>query len=151
MKQCHSIKVSVFVKPEEDEKKIFSALNKLINSEAETEKDKTIMIERKAEGFNQRTITIYEAIIKKENQVNKFIKRILKSLNEQQKELLKKNAHTRIDDELFFCLRLDKQKLAEENIISVIEAGECYYIKMKLACYPKNKDAALKVIKEIFK
>ena len=149
MKQCHSIKVSVFVKPEEDKEKIFSALNQLVN--LNTEKDKISITERKAEGFNQRTILIYEALIRKENQVNKFIKRILKSLTEQQKELLKKNAHTMIDDELFFCLRLDKKKIAEEDIMLMIESGECYYIKMKLACYPKNKTAALKLIKEIFK
>ena len=146
MKIAHNIKISVFCKPEEDYDKIKNSFLKLVPFNLEEEK---LRIEEfNATSFNERTIKIIELTLEKEKHTNKFLNFLLKNLNEEQKQLLTRQIETKLDNDLYFYIRLDKTKLIEENEFWVTDSGDCYHIKISVAAFPSNRAAAIKVMKE---
>jgi hypothetical protein len=146
MKLAHSIKVSVFIKSEENEVPVREKLLSLFPFNFEEEK--LILNRSKAQGFNQRQIIIYEVNLEKERHTNAFLKFLREKLDEQQKEMLM-HQENRLDEECNFFLRLDKQSLLN-NSINITDCGECFHIRISIAAFPKKKEAALEVVKKIF-
>lgn len=146
MKYANKVKITVFVKPEEDEAKIVGALRSIIPFNIEQQK---VALKRSiAQGFNEKKIIIYELELKKESHTNAFLKRLNERLSEQQKDMLVLQDN-RIDDECCFYMRLDKQKLLEGEY-SLTDSGECYHIMMCVAAYPKKRECAKDVVRKIF-
>ena len=54
------------------------------------------------------------------------------------------------DDDLNFFLRLEKPKLFNHEYW-ITDSGDCMHIKINLAAFPKKKEKAAPLIKEIFK
>lgn len=147
MKLVHNIRVNVFVKEDESEKLIKEKLFMLFPFDFEKEK---IKLDKKVvKGFNEKNIIIYDVLIEKERHTNRFLKNLLENLNNEQKDLLIKQAETRIDRELDLFLRLDKEKLLD-NKYWVTGSGNCFHIKFCLAVFPKNKENVLKLIEKMF-
>jgi len=146
MKLAHNVKLSVFCKPEEDYDKIKSSFLKLVPFNLEEEK--LSLEEMNASTFNERTIKIIELTLEREKHTNKFLGFLLKNLNEEQKQLLLRQLDSRIDNNLYFYIRLDKKKLIEEDKFWVTDSGECYHIRISVAAFPSNRETAMKVIKE---
>jgi len=112
-----------------------------------------ILIELKktnATGFNEKKIIILEIYLEKEKHINKFLENLNKKLSKEQKELLIKQAESRLDDELNFFLRFDKEALVNENKLLLTDKGNCYHITIKIAAFPHKRESALKVIDKIF-
>lgn len=149
MRYVHNIKITVFVKPEEND---FHSLikNKLINLVPfNIEEQKISVLGSPVEGFESRKIIIYEIDLLKENHTTSFIKNLKEKLPGEQKQLLLSQRWSRLDDELNFYIRLDKQELLKEKY-SITDSGDCFHIKMHIAAFPKNRESALKVIEKIF-
>ncbi|MDP2749933.1 MAG: RNA-binding domain-containing protein [Nanoarchaeota archaeon] len=146
-KIANRVTISVFVKPEESEAEIESALKKLLN--IDVEKEKIQIKKQKAVGFNERIIKILEVTIDKNRLVNKFIEQLSSRLKPEQKELLIRQTDSRLDDDLNFFMRLDKQRLINDDYW-ITDEGDCYHIKIGIACFPKKRENAFIVIKKIF-
>jgi RNA binding exosome subunit len=147
VKYANNITINVFVKPEEDEETIRKTFLELIN--LDLEKEKLLLKRKKAKGFNQRAIIIYEVRLEKEKHTNYFLREFVSKLNEEQKELLVRQKN-RLDDDLHFFIRLDKNKL-NNNEYYITDSGECYHINIGIASFPRKKEVAEEVIREIFK
>ena len=146
MRFANNIKVSVFVKPEEDEASIKKHLLALFPFDLEQEK--IIFNRSNATGFNQKEIVILEVDLKKERHTHAFLNFLKEKLNEQQKSVLVKQEN-RLDDECNLFIRLDKNKLLN-NEFWITDSGECYHIRISIAAFPKKKEKARVVVEKIF-
>jgi len=145
----HNIFISVFSKPEDNEKNIKNSLMSLFPFNLTDEK---IEIKtKKCLGFNEREIKIFEIMLEKEKHIRKFLENLNENLSKEQKELLIKQIYSRLDDDLYFFIRLDKDKLINENKFWITDSGNCYHIKIKIAAFPNKKHIAAKNIEKIFR
>ena len=149
MKFFNTVDIKVFVKPGEDESPIAEKLRSFVPLDLEKEK---IQIKRTAaEGFEDRKIVILEVNLAKEKHTNAFLKKLIELLGKEQKEMILRQAETRLDDEFNFFIRFDKDKLLNENKYWVVDSGSCFHLKMNIACFPRKRQEALKIIQNIFK
>ena len=147
MKLAHNIKVSVFCGPEENEAEIKKALISLFPFGLE--KEKINVDEQSATGFNEKKIKIFEIILKKDSHINSFLKNLKEKVGNQAK-ILAEQAESRIDNELCFFLRLDKEKLVNENAHILTEKGSCFHIKASIAAFPRKREIAIGIVREFF-
>jgi hypothetical protein len=146
MKLANIIKVSVFIKPEEDENSLKLKLLELLPFNLEEEK--IVLKKTRATGFGQKEIIIYEVELDKDKHTNLFLKNLKEKLDEQQRIMLIKQ-EDRLDERLNFFIRLDKESLLQEQY-QVTDCGECFHIRISIAAFPRKKDVALEVVKKIF-
>jgi len=114
------------------------------------EKEKITFIKRNAQGFQEKNIRILELIISKERHINEFLANLLKLMDNDQKNLMIRQFDSRLDSDLNFYLRIDKDKILE-NKFWITDSGSCFHIKLALAAFPKKKETAFALVKEIFK
>jgi len=153
MRYVHNIRINVFLKPEEylgrekiieQAKDVFHKLPPL-----DFEKEKLSILEENVESFESRKIKIFSLMVEKEAHTNTFLKNLKELLGKEQCQTLLDQRWSRLDDELFFYIRLDKEALLKD-VLELTDSGECFHIKMHIAAFPKNKERALKVVEEIF-
>jgi hypothetical protein len=148
MKYIHNIKLTVFSKEDEDKDEILKAFLDLLPFSPEQNK---IPIETiKAEGFSDRIIEIIEASFEKQNLVNGFIKNLLGKIKDIDKNTIISQLDSRIDEHMHFFLRIDKESWIQSREVMITDAGNCFHIKMSVAAFPKKKEIALKLMKEMF-
>ncbi len=146
MKIAHFIEVSVFAKPEENVEDIGQGLIDLIPFKLENEKIN--LTEQAASSFEGRIIKIFTVILTKEKHTNKFLEYLLKKLSEHTKQTIKTQLESRVDEELHFYLRFDKTQWISERKLFLTDSGDCYHIKITVAAFPKNRENAIKTMKE---
>lgn len=149
MKVLNTVLLSVFVKEGENESKIAEKLKTFMP--VDFEKEKIAIIRTAAQGFNESKIVILEIELHKEKHTNIFVKKIQEIISKEQKELLLRQADSRLDEEFYFFIRFDKDKLLNEDKYWITEEGNCFHVKMNIACFPRKRDEALKIIQNIFK
>jgi len=147
MKHFNNIHISVFSYPEENYDEIKSKLISILPFDIE--KEKIRLEESTAEGFNEKQIKILEATIEKERHTNAFFENLLSKFTKERKEMLLRQLDSRIDEELNFFIRLDKEKLLQ-NEFFITDSGNCYHLRFNLAVFPRKKELALKLAKELF-
>jgi len=153
MRYIHNAKIVVFIKPEEylgnEEliKKIREIFHKLV--QLDFEKEKLSIKEEIVESFENRKIKILTLEISKEAQTNIFIKTLKDLLGTGQCKTVLEQRWSRLDEELYFYIRLDKEAALKE-VYELTDGGDCIHIKLHIAAFPKNREKALKVVEEIF-
>lgn len=144
MKYVHEVKVSVFCKEWEDEKKILEKLFWFFPFEIKKQFKRTT-----AEGFFDKPIKIFEVEITKTMQINTFLHSLFSKFDADQKDLLRKQIESRLDEYMHFFIRFDKDKLVQENKLWITDEGNCFHIKMTIAAFPKKREVAKKIVEEI--
>ena len=149
MKHIYNACITVFLKPEEyvgkehiieKYKKVFHKLVPL-----DFEKEKLVIIEERVESFENRTIKILKLDVTKEAQTNVFLKTLNNLLTKEEKKKILDQRQSRLDEELCFYIRLDKEALLKD-VVELTDSGDCFHIKMHVAAFPKKSEAALKVV-----
>ena len=149
MRTFHNITITVFCKHKEDDPQLIETkLRQLIPFDIE--KEKVTLQKQKATGLENNIITIFEIITEKESLITLFLKWFLNELDDHQKRMLHEQLHSRLDEELSFFIRLDKEAWNRENKLVVVDHGNCYHIKMRVAAYPKSREAAISVLRQFF-
>jgi RNA binding exosome subunit len=148
MKITNSVTIKVFCKPEENQETIKQSLLKLLPFSLEQEKLQ--LTHTKATGFNDREISIFEITLSKDNHISQFIKHLKSLLSADTKQLILRQLETRLDEEFNFFIRLDKDRLINDNLCYITDSGSCFHIKINIAAFPKKREAAIKVIRSIF-
>jgi len=147
MRAFHNVIMTVFCKQGED-----PALTEAkLCSFFPFEKERVKLGQQKATGFNDKAITVYDITLEKEAHITQFLRWLLDTLNMDQKAMILRQLESRLDDELTFFIRFDKKAWNEEGRLFIIDHGDCYHLKMRVAAYPKTRNAALKVLHELFK
>lgn len=146
MKYAHYIELRVFCKEEDSEKGLIKKIKEFLPLDFEKEK---IMLEIKtAYGFEDKKIRIITLGLKKQKHTSLFLKNLFKNLGDEQKELLLKQIDSRLDENLHFYIRLDKDKLLSGEYW-ITDSGNCFHIKITIAAYPHTKSAAKKIISRL--
>lgn len=149
MKYFNNIKVSVFAK--QDKENCEAIKHKLIElMPFDLEKEKLFVKEQKTIGFNEKIIYVYEIYLTKDKHINAFVKFLINKLTDEQKELIKRQLESRLDEEYNFFLRFDKEKLLNDKFW-ITDSGNCYHIRANVACFPRRREKALAILREIFK
>tara|TARA_B100000315_G_C14582459_1_gene591229 strand:- start:2166 stop:2675 length:510 start_codon:yes stop_codon:yes gene_type:complete len=150
MKLAHQIKIKVFSyeKNNEDDKLILDKLLKLFPFDLKDEKIELNKTE--ALGFNEKNITIFEVILVKEKHINNFLDNLNKNVDEEQKKLILSQLESRLDDNLDFFLRFDKDEYLKNDKLKLTDSGDCFHIEMSVAAFPKKRDLGLGIVKGIF-
>jgi len=149
MKIANSIKISVFIKEEDNENKIKESLLKLLPFDLE--KEKIELQQNTATGFNENKIKIFEILLTKDKHINIFLENLINKLSKETKILILKQSESRTDEECGFFLRFSKDKLVKENELWLADQGNCFHIKVSIAAFPKKKEKALEIIRNLFK
>jgi RNA-binding protein len=151
MRYIHNAKITVFLKPEEYSPTIMQKIKDVIHRllPVDFDKEKLSIIEEQVESFENRKIKIFRLEFTKEAHTNIFIKTLKDLLKAEQCKTILDQKWSRLDEELFFYIRLDKEA-ALKDVFELTDSGECIHIKMHVAAFPKNKETALKVVQEIF-
>ncbi len=148
MRLVHKITLQVFGKPEEDILTVKQGLVALVPFSLE--EAKLQLKDKKATGFNERILHIYTIELAKESDTNTFIEWLMKTLSPEQKDQLFRQRESRLDEELKFYVRFDKEAWLERRLV-LTDFGNCYHIAMQVAAFPANREKALAVVEMILK
>ena len=149
MKYAHSIKLTVFSYENENIQNILDAFLKFFPFSLE--ENKVELKKTEAKGATESNITIFEAVLTKTNLINRFLDFILSSLDKKQKELILKQIESRLDENLDFFIRFDKEEWMNNKKLELTDSGKCFHLKMSVAAFPKKREVGLKIINELFK
>ncbi len=149
MKLFHSIKITAFSYENEEGGSVLSAFLRLFPFDLDAVK--IAVGKRNAIGFNEKKIEIFEVALEKNSLIIKFLVNLLSSLDNEQKSLILRQAESRLDKNLDFFLRLDKDSWINEEKLVLTDSGRCFHIKISIAAFPKKREVALNIIKEMFK
>jgi hypothetical protein len=115
------------------------------------EEEKIKLNQQTATGFSEKKIKIFEILLEKDRHIGAFLENLISHLSKDTKELILRHAETRLDEECNFFLRFSKEKLLNENELWLTDKGNCFHIKINIAAFPKKKEAALEIIRKVFK
>jgi len=144
MRKFHSAVMTIFYKEGEDDP---AAMEAKLRAFFPLEKVK--LRKQKATGLN-KAIMIYDVTLEKEAHITQFLKWLLSALNLDQKAMLLRQLESRLDEELSFFIRFDKKAWNEEGRLFIVDHGDCYHLKMRVAAYPRSKEAALRIMHDLF-
>jgi len=132
------ITIDVIVHATEDISKIFQAFDEFLNV-----KEEEFTINETTGHFDNPIIILNVKIIKK--QAQRFVKRLLESLTNDEVNMLIEEIEERIVDSRFH-MRLDKQELIKGKLV----ISEKETIKLKIHSPIYNKKDTVKIFTEIF-
>ena len=150
MKLAHQIKTKVFSyeKHNEDDKLI---LDKFLQLFPFNLKDEKIELKKtNALGINEKKITIFEITLTKEKHTSKFLENLMENLDEEHKKLIFSQLESRLDDNLDFFLRFDKDEYLKNDKLKLADSGNCFHIKISVAAFPKKREIGLEIVKGVF-
>ena len=150
MKLAHQIKSKVFSyeKHNDDDKLI---LDKFLQLFPFNIKDERIELKKiNALGINERKIAIFEVILEKEKHTSKFLENLKENLDEDQKKLIISQLESRLDVNLDFFLRFDKNEYLKNNKLKITDSGNCFHIEISVAAFPKKREIGLGIIRKVF-
>lgn len=147
MKLANNVNLRVFCKEDEDKKLIIEKLKLLLPFDLEKEKIK--IEDQKGEGFGEKTIYVINVVLTRNKHINAFIENFVSKLGDEKKTLLEQ-LESRLDDDLNFFIRLNKEMLLKNKLV-ITDSGNCYHIKINIASFPKKRENVVKVLREMFK
>jgi len=148
MKYAHSLKLSVFSNENEDSGLILSSLKEFFPLAFA---DKIKIKKTEAEGVNENKIEIFEIILTKDKLINQFLESLTEKLDKESKKQIIKQSESRLDENLDFFIRFDKDSRINEKELVLTDSGKCFHLKMAIAAFPKKREVALNIVKELFK
>ncbi len=138
----------VFSYENENSEDIFNAFLKFFSFNLE--ENKVQLKKTAATGFNDSKIRIFEATLTKTALVNQFLDHMLNNLDEVQKGTILQQAESRLDENLDFFIRFDKNEWVNHQRLELTETGKCFHLKTSISAFPKKREIALKVVRELF-
>src|SRR3989338_710954 len=148
MKYAHLIKLTVFSYENEDSQPVLDAFLMLFPFNLQD--NKVDFRKTNAAGFNESKINIFEAALTKANLVSQFLKNLLNNLDENQKNTILAQLESRLDKNLDFFLRFDKDLWINEKKLVLTDSCKCFHLKISIAAFPKKREIALNVINNLF-
>ncbi|MBI2656310.1 hypothetical protein HYX03_01050 [Candidatus Woesearchaeota archaeon] len=149
MKYAHLIKLTVFSYEHENIDSVLDSFLRLFPFILED--SKVVLNKTNATGFNEKKITVFEVALTKSNLINLFLRNLLNNLDENQKNQILQQADSRIDKNLDFFIRFDKDSWIKEKRLMLTDSGRCFHVKISIAAFPKKREVALSVVRDMLK
>jgi len=148
MKYAHLVKLTVFSYENEPSGDILSAFLKFFPFNLE--ENKIAVKITGAAGFNESKITVFEVTLAKGALINQFLDTLASKLENDQKAIILDQIESRLDKDLNFFVRFDKNTWMNEEKLVVTDSGKCFHLKISVAAFPKKREIALNVVKQLF-
>ena len=148
MKYAHLIRLTVFSHENENSQSILDAF--LMFFPFNLEDNKVAFKKTNADGFNKSKIKVFEAALTNNGLINQFLKNLLNNLDESQKNKIIQQLESRLDKNLDLFFRFDKDSWVSEKKLILTDSGKCFHLKISVAAFPKKRETALNVIKDLF-
>lgn len=148
MKYAHSIKLNAFSYENENSQSVEKAFLRFFPFSLE--ENRIVLSKTTADGFNERRIGILEVTLAKTNLISRFLQNLSTNLDENQKRQILSQAESRLDKNLDFFLRFDKDSWIQEKKLVLTDSGKCFHLKISIAAFPKKREVALNVIRDLF-
>ncbi len=148
MKYAHLIKLTAFSYEHENTENVTNAF--LDFFPFDLDKHKIHLKITNATGFADNTIKILEATLSKDALINEFLQNLLGKLDDGQKKEILDQAESRLDSNLDFFLRFDKELWIDGRKLELTDSGKCFHLKISIAAFPKKREVALNIVKELF-
>ena len=148
MKYAHLIKLTVFSYENENNESILDSFLKFFPFNIED--NKVILKKTDAIGVNDTKIEFIEIILTKTNLINQFLKNLLDNLDKEQKNKILQQMESRLDKNLDLFLRFEKDTWINERKLVLTDSGKCFHLRISVAAFPKKREVALNVIKDLF-
>ena len=145
MKIANNVSLRVFCREDEDKELIISKLKLLLPFDIG--KEKIRINERAVHGFGEKIIHVIRTELTKDRHVKAFLENLFLRLDEEKKTLLEQ-IESRLDDDLNFFIRLDKQMLLKDKFV-LTDSGKCYHIRINVASFPKNRQNGIVILKKV--
>lgn len=149
MKYFNKIIISIFVKIDEGENLELIKQKLLDLFPFNLVEEKLTLKEETNKGFNERRIKILTVELLKESHTNKLFESLLRKITRDDKSTILRQKELRLDQELYFYLRFDKQKWIQKSELELTDSGDCFHIKLALAAFPRKREVALDLINNI--
>lgn len=145
------VELRAFAHATEDPRKVEDALAFAAGFDRDNEKDAkgfdAALTTMPSQGHFRNPIVIMTLLLGRAAQVRRFWDRLLAEPAVQR--LLAAQAHSRLDDELVFWFRLDKQAAAK-GALRLAEGEDVLLVRAKLATYPKDRETGLSFLDRFF-
>lgn len=148
MKYAHIIKITAFSYEYENSEAITDALLRLLPFKIED--NKTALKRSTATGFNQKKMEVLEIALTKTNLINQFLRNFVGNLDRGQRQLILNQSESRLDKNIDFFLRFDKEQWLNDKKLAFTDSGKCFHIKISIAAFPKKREVALSIIRDLF-
>ncbi|NTV23110.1 MAG: hypothetical protein HGA85_01900 [Nanoarchaeota archaeon] len=146
MRYAHFVEMRVFSREGEDEEGIISKIKMLFPLDFKEEK---IAIDlRSAEGFENKRIHILKVNISKERHIRPVLENLFTRLSQEDRSTLLSQLESRLDSNLHFFMRLDKDELLQDRYL-LTETGNCFHMTIAIAAYPHSREIAREIIKRL--
>ena len=139
IKRFHELSIEAFIQATEDESRVMEAIENLLRRDL----DEVQVFDSK--GIHGNPIKIVKTAIRREREIIDIIS-LWKELDFWKEAL--KEADERLDENLVFHVRVDKQS-AYENDPRIWMEGESIKIRLKVASFPASRERALEVLGDI--
>ncbi|MBI2649988.1 hypothetical protein HYX04_01600 [Candidatus Woesearchaeota archaeon] len=149
MKYAHLIKLTVFSYENENIDLILESFLRFFPFNLGY--NKIVLKRSNAVGFNEKKIIIFEVALTKSNLINKFLDNLLNNLDENQKDSILQQAESRLDKNLCLFLRFGKESWIHGKKLILTDSGKCFHLKISIAAFPKKRELALNVVRDLFK
>ena len=147
MKYAHLIKLTAFSHEYENSELILDAFLRFFPFNLED--NKIVLKKTAATGFNDKKIGILEIALIKDNLVNQFLKNLLNNMDKNQKQEILNQIESRLDKNLDFFLRFDKDSWINEKKLILTDSGKCFHLNISIAAFPKKREVALNAIRDL--
>lgn len=141
MNHVHNITVRVIEKDEKKIPEIIQKLNQLLP--LDFKKEKIELNHDTAQGFEDKTLHILTMDTFKNRHNKMLIDNVFEKLPRKSKKLIYNQRNTRLDEEGNFYIRFDKKSLLEDEF-ELVEHGDCFHFRLKIAAYPSNEETLKK-------
>ncbi|MEK6942820.1 MAG: RNA-binding domain-containing protein [Nanoarchaeota archaeon] len=148
MKYAHNVKISVFSHENENKESNFNAFLELFPFNLE--KSKVKVEKTNAEGVSENKIEILEVNLDRQKLVNDLLFSLVSKIKDVDKSMIISQLESRLDSGLHFFLRIDKETWINERKIMITDSGSCFHMRISVAAFPKKREIALKLMKELF-
>ncbi|PIN69642.1 hypothetical protein COV93_04680 [Candidatus Woesearchaeota archaeon CG11_big_fil_rev_8_21_14_0_20_43_8] len=143
---ANNVSLRVFVKEGEDKAKIIETLKSLVSLDLTREK---LKIKQDTSGcLKLSPITICTIELIKRRHVHMFLESLFSKFTSEQIQKLFDQAESRLDDQCFFFIRLDKERLMGDEYW-ITDGGDCFHIRISIAAFPAHKERAISVVREM--
>jgi RNA binding exosome subunit len=144
----HHITVRVIAHATEDISRVREALDFFLSGAGVTEGSKLVE-ELQVEGHHGNPITILSVQLKKKAECLNFAHFVRGNFSEETVDILREEMPERLDDDLVFHLRFDKQAAYLQQV-KLTNSSDAIIAKVKIETYPKNREKAGAIVEELF-
>jgi len=102
-----------------------------------------------ADGHFGNPVSITTAEVTKKNECMKFVEFFNQNISEEDRDLLRSQMTERLDDDLNFYMRFDKQA-AYAGKLKFTESQDAVFVRVKIETYPRSWEKAGAVVEELF-